>query len=105
MEEANALTEGDSCARCGRTDVDDEWLWLEVQRAADDVDCEFESVDLSFCSQTHAGSFLQEQQIDWRRTPGDTTTGTRVDVYFMGCGLLAILLSVVGVIALVRWIA
>jgi hypothetical protein len=104
MEEAGALIEGDRCERCGRTDVDEQWIWLEVHRAADD-DCEFESVDLSFCSQAHAGHFLEEQEIDWSHVPGDDTSGVRVDRYFMGCGLLAIVLSVVGVVALVRWIA
>lgn len=101
MDEAGALT--DRCARCGRTDVDDHWVWLEVHRATEDD--EFASVDLSFCSQAHAGAFLQEQEIDWHQEPGDVTAGVRVDRYFMGCGLLAVVLSVIGVVALVRWIA
>ena len=101
MDEAEALT--DRCARCARSDVDEDWVWLEVHRAAEDA--EFESVELSFCSQAHAGAFLQEEEIDWHRETEDRVSGVRVDRYFMGCGLLAVVLSVIGVVALVRWIA
>ena len=100
----DALTGSDRCARCGRTDVDDEWVWLDVQRPAED-DCEFESVDLSFCTQAHAGLFLQEQPIDWDHQHLEVASGVRADRFFLGCGLLAIILSVIGLVALVRWIA
>ena len=94
----------DRCQRCGRTDVDDRWLWLEVHRADEDTDCEFESVDLSFCSQAHAGEFLQHEEIDWQRVEQNDASGVRVDRFFLGCGLLAIILSVIGLISLIRWV-
>jgi len=97
------LPHGSRCAQCGRTDVDDQWLWLCVERAADD-DCEFDSVDLEFCSQDHAGLFLRESEIDWHRVAANDASGVRVDRFFLGCGLLAIILSVIGLIALIRWI-
>ena len=93
----------DRCEQCGRGDVDEEWLWVEVERAAED-DCEFESVSLSFCSQAHAGLFFSQSEIDWHQTPGDDRSGVRADRFFLGCGLLAILLSVIGLIALFRWV-
>jgi hypothetical protein len=95
---------GDCCGRCDRTDVDAQWLWLEVTRPAEE-DCEVDSAELAFCSQKHAGLFLQESRIDWQR--GDDVSaagGVRADRFFLGCGLLAIVLSVIGVIALVLWI-
>jgi len=95
--------DGSRCEYCGRADMDDSWLWLEVTRNAEE-DGELESVDLQFCSQAHAGLFLQEQEIDWRREAGDDTSGVRVDRYFLGCGLLAVVLSIIGVIALVMWL-
>lgn len=91
------------CALCGRTDVDDAWLWLELRRLADE-DCELDTVELAFCSQDHAAAHLRDATIDWEHETGDTASGVRADRYFLGCGLLAIALSVVGLVALVRWL-
>ena len=52
---------GDRCAHCGREDVDEQWLWLEVHRLGDE-DCEFDDVDLVVCSQAHAAAFLAESR-------------------------------------------
>lgn len=92
------------CEQCGRSDVDEQWLWLEVQRPAEEEDCEFDSVELVFCTQAHAGAFFAESEIDWQRSPLDVASGVRADRFFFGCGLLAIILSVIGLIALLRWL-
>ena len=100
------LPGGERCDFCGRGDTDEHWLWFEVERLGDD-DCEFDSVDLVFCSQAHAAEFLAGSEIDWEPLPDDRrarAAGTRVDQFFLGCGLLAIVLSVIGVVALVRWV-
>ncbi len=95
----------DHCALCGRTDVDEHWVWLRLERQSVDVDCEFDETELSFCSQAHAGQFLTERELEWpEHDQSERTAGTRVDTFFLGCGLLAIILSVVGIVALARWI-
>ena len=92
----------DRCERCGRDDVDADWLWLEAQRLADD-DCEFDVAELAFCSQAHAAAFLQESEIVWQEFPDvDRSTGVRADRFMFGCGLLAIVLSVIGLVALIQ---
>ena len=107
VDDSAASTGGEYGARwdrCGRTDVDARWLWLEVQRAAEDEDGEFETVELAFCSQEHAGLFLQESAIDWQRDEDVGAVGVRVDRYFLGCGLVAIVLCVIGLVALIQWV-
>lgn len=96
---------GDRCALCDRRDVDDDWLWLDLRRLAPDVDREYDEQELGFCSQAHAAEYLASRELTWE--PHDHSahaSGTRVDIFFVGCGVLAILLSIVGVVALVRWI-
>jgi len=93
----------DRCARCGRTDVDDAWLWVELRRLADE-DCEYDSVELAFCTQAHAADHLADSEIEWQAEPTTEASGVRADRFFLGCGLLAIVLSVVGLVALVRWV-
>jgi hypothetical protein len=94
---------GDRCEHCGRTDVDDAWLWLELRRFGDE-DCEFDTVELTFCSQAHAAAHLAATDVDWTRLPTDQASGVRADRFFLGCGLVAIVLSVIGLVALVRWL-
>ena len=97
--------ETDRCDHCGRQDVDDDWLWLAGRRFGDE-DCEFDEVDLSFCSQAHAAAFHQGSEIDWERgEAADQSSGVRADLFMFGCGLLAIILSVIGVVALIQWLA
>jgi hypothetical protein len=94
----------DRCLQCARTDVAEHWLWLRAERMSQDDDCEFDETELAFCSQAHAAEYLAHGQLDWpAHQHGPRATGTRVDMLFLGCGLLAIILSVVGIVALVRW--
>jgi len=94
----------DTCALCARTDVDDDWLWLELRRFAPEVDCEFDEQELSFCSQAHAAEYLAGRDLVWEpHDHASDASGRGVDAYYLGCGLLAIILSIVGVVALVRW--
>jgi hypothetical protein len=93
------------CALCDRVDVDEYWLWFELERMSPDVDCEFDTAELAFCSQAHAADYLGSRELTW---PEFGVTGrrhqTRLDTFFFGCGLLAIVLSAVGVVALVLWL-
>ncbi|HSV40207.1 MAG TPA: hypothetical protein VLI04_15715, partial [Nocardioidaceae bacterium] len=90
---------------CARVDVDEHWLWLRAERMSQDEDCEFDEAELSFCSQAHAAEYLARGDLEWpEHDHSSRTSGTRVDTFFMGCGLLAIILSVVGIVALVRWV-
>jgi hypothetical protein len=103
VDELTTPTDGDRCAQCGRTDVDGDWVWVEVRRLADE-DCEFDEVDLAFCSQAHAADHLRDTPIDWQAEPALEASGVRADRFFLGCGLLAIVLSVIGLVALLRWV-
>lgn len=95
----------DRCAFCGRSDVDGDWLWITVSRLDPEEDCEFDEHELSFCGQQHAGAFLVERQLSWEKpSEADRRSGTRVDQFFLGCGLLAIVLSVLGIVTIVRWV-
>jgi hypothetical protein len=96
---------GDRCALCDRRDVDDAWLWLDLRRLAPDVDCEFDERELSFCSQAHAAEYLAGRELTWEpHDHASHASGARLDGCFMVLGLAAIILSIVGVVALVRWI-
>jgi len=93
----------DRCALCGRTDVDDAWLWTELRRLGEE-DCEFDTIELAFCSQPHAAAYLRDTALDWDRVPADMASGVRADRFMFGCGALAIVLSVIGLVAVLRWV-
>lgn len=96
----------DRCARCGRSDVDEHWLWFEVSRL--EPDDEYAETDLSFCSQAHAAEYLADSEIPWPAADeADGAVGARViraDLFMFGCGLVAIVLSAIGIVALALWI-
>ena len=93
----------DRCARCGRTDVDDAWLWVELRRLGDE-DCDYDTVELSFCAQAHAAAHLEDATITWEQEPATSASGVRADRFMLGCGLLAVVLSGIGLVALARWV-
>ena len=96
---------GDRCAACGRVDVDEHWLWVSVERLSPDVDCENDEAAVTFCSQRHAADYLGSRELDWSDSEaGRSQGGVALDSFFFGCGLVAIVLSVVGVVAVARWL-
>ena len=96
----------DRCARCGRKDVDERWLWFEVSRL--EPDDTFAETDLSFCSQAHAAEYLAASEIPWpaadETDPDGGARVIRADLFMFGCGLTAIVLSVIGIVALALWL-
>ena len=97
----------ESCRQCGRTDVDDAWLWMDLARMDPDVDCEDQRIELlPFCSQAHAAAWLAVAELEWEEDePGaDTTSGKWLGTLFFLIGLGAIVLSFVGAVAIALWI-
>lgn len=103
------------CDLCGRVDTGDaveprgagsDWLLVEVSRVSPHDDAVNETVELVFCGQPHAAAYLAERDLSWPAPdPGDdTTSGAWAGRLFLLVGLVAIVLSVVGAVAIVRWL-
>jgi hypothetical protein len=101
------------CDFCGRVDESTEdpgevqsWLLVELTRVSPDDDELNDTIDLVFCAQSHAASYLAQRDVPWPEPgPGaDTTSGLWAGRLFLLIGLVAILLSAVGVVAILRWV-